>query len=97
MFGSDSQISNDAKSGLNGLDNFNYMKELAMDKVEYKNKKIEFEESSSPNISIDGETIQISKDADANAFNAAELPYGSFNSVKELAEAIVEKRLQHQQ
>ena len=64
-----------------------------MGKVEYKNKKIEFEESANPKISIDGEPIQVSHDADANEFNAGELPYRSFKSVKELAEAIVEQRL----
>ncbi len=68
-----------------------------MDKVEYKNKKIEFEESSNPKISIDGEPIQVSHDADANEFNAGELPYRSFKLVRELAEAIVEQRLQHEQ
>ncbi len=67
-----------------------------MDIVEYKNKKIELEESSNPKISIDGEPIQVSHDADANEFNAGELPYRSFKSVKELAEAIVEQRLQHE-
>lgn len=66
-----------------------------MDKNEYKNKKIEFEESSNPKVSIDGEPIQVSHDADANEFNAGELPYRCFKSVKELAEAIVEQRLQH--
>ncbi len=65
-----------------------------MGKVEYKNKKIEFEESSNPKVSIDGEPIQVSHDADANEFNAGELPYRSFKSVKELAEAIVDQRLQ---
>ncbi len=64
-----------------------------MDKFEYKNKKIEFEESANPKISIDGEQIQVSHDADANEFNAGELPYRSFKLVKELAEAIVEQRL----
>lgn len=67
-----------------------------MDKVEYKNKKIEFEESSNPKISIDGEPIQVSHDADANEFNAGELPYRSFKSVKELSEAIVEQRLENE-
>ncbi len=67
-----------------------------MDKFEFKNKKIEFEESSNPKISIDGEPIQVSHDADASEFNAGELPYRSFKSVKELAEAIVEQRLQHE-
>lgn len=65
-----------------------------METVEYKNKKIEFEESSNPKISIDGEPIQVSYDAAANEFNAGELPYRTFKSVKELAEAIVEQRLQ---
>ena len=65
-----------------------------METVEYKNKKIEFEESSNPKVSIDGEPIQVSCDADANEFNAGELPYRSFKSVKELAEAVVEQRLQ---
>ena len=67
-----------------------------MDKVEYKNKKIDFEESSNPKLSIDGEPIQVSHDADANEFNGGELPYRSFKLVKELAEAIVEQRLQHE-
>ncbi len=60
-----------------------------METTEYKNKKIEFEESSNPKISIDGEPIQVSHDVEANEFNAGELPYHSFKSVKELAEAIV--------
>ena len=65
-----------------------------MEAVEYKNKKIEFEESSNPKISIDGEPIQVSHDAEASEFDAGELPYRSFKSVRELAEAIVEQRLQ---
>ncbi len=68
-----------------------------MDKVEYKNKKVEFEESAVPKISIDGKPTQVSHDAEANRFNAGELPYRSFKSVKDLAEAIVEQRLQHEQ
>lgn len=67
-----------------------------MDKAEYKNKKIEFEETSSPTLSIDGEPIHILHDADANEFNAAELPYQSFKSVKKLAEEIVEQQLQQE-
>ena len=67
-----------------------------MDKFEHKNKKIEFEKSSNPKISIDGETIQVSHDAEANKFNAGELPYRSFNSVKELSVAIVEQRLENE-
>ena len=65
-----------------------------MDAFEYKSKKIELDESSNPKISIDEEPIQVSHDADANEFNAGELPYRSFKSVKELAEAVVEQRLQ---
>ena len=64
-----------------------------MGAFEYKNKRIEFEESSNPKISINEEPIQISHDADAREFNAGELPYRSFKSVKELAEAIVDQRL----
>ena len=64
-----------------------------MDKIEFKNKKIDYEESANPKISIDGEQIQVSHDADASEFNAGELPYRSFKSVRELAEAIVEQRL----
>ena len=67
-----------------------------MDAFEYKSKKIELDESSNPKISIDGEPIQVSHDADANVFNAGELPYRSFKSVKELAEEIVEQRLQYE-
>lgn len=65
-----------------------------METVEYKNKKIEFEESAHPKISIDGDSIQVSHDAEANEFNTGELPYHSFKSLKELAEAVVEQRLQ---
>ena len=68
-----------------------------MDNIEYKNKKIDFEQSSNPKISIDGDPIQVSHDVDANEFNAGELPYRSFKTVKELAKAIVEQRLQHEQ
>ncbi len=66
-----------------------------METVEYKNKKIEFEESSNPRISIEGKPTQVSHDAEAKAFNGGELPYRTFKSVKELAEAIVEQRLQN--
>ena len=65
-----------------------------METTEYKNKKIDFEESSNPKILIDGESTQVSRDADADEFNAGELPYRSFKTVRELAEAIVEQRLQ---
>jgi hypothetical protein len=67
-----------------------------MDEVEYKNKKIEFEESSDPKIIIDGEPVQVSCDAGAHEFNAGELPYRSFKSVQDLAKAIVEARLQRE-
>ena len=68
-----------------------------MDKFEHKEKMIEFEESPNPKISIDGEPTQVSHDADANTFNAGELPYRTYKSVKELAEEIVEQRLQYEQ
>lgn len=68
-----------------------------MDKVEYKNKTIEYEESLNPKLLIDGEPLQISHDEDAKVFNIEELPYHSFKSVKELAEEIVERRLQHEE
>lgn len=65
-----------------------------MENIQYKKSKIETEESSSPTISIDGESVQTSQDADAGEFTAGEIPYRSFNSVKQLAEAIVDQRLQ---
>lgn len=58
----------------------------------YENARIEFEESASPRIMIDGEPIQVSWDADAQEFNAGELPYRSFGSVEEVAKAIVDQR-----
>ena len=67
-------------------------KELVMEQVEYKNKRIEFEESSNPKIVIDGQAVAASHDAEAKEFSAGELPYRVFNSVKELAEAIVDRR-----
>ena len=67
-----------------------------MDNYEFKSKKIELEESSNPKVSIDGESVQVSHDSDANEFNTAELAYQSFGSVKDLAEAIVEQRLQNE-
>ena len=66
-----------------------------MDKFEYKKKSIEFEESSNPKISIDGEAIHVRLDDDANEFHAGELPYRSFKSVKELAEQFVEELIRH--
>ena len=65
-----------------------------MHKTEYKSKKIEYEESSAPKISIDDEPVQVSLDSDAGEYNAGELPYRSFKTVKELAEAVVDQRLQ---
>jgi len=65
-----------------------------MEKIEYKNSKIEFEESSNPEISIDGKTIQVSLDSEAQSFSTAELPYYSFETMSKLAEAIVDQRLQ---
>ena len=67
-----------------------------MDNIEYRNKRIELEESSNPKITIDGEPVQVSHDAEANEFNAGELPYRSFMSVKALAEAIVEHRMREE-
>lgn len=66
-----------------------------MEKIEYRNKKIEFEESLNPEIRIDGKPVQVNYDSDANTFNAGELPYRSFESVKELAKAIVEQSFQN--
>ena len=65
-----------------------------MKNIQFKDSKIEFEESSKPKLKIDGESVQTSHDADADEFNTGELPYRSFNSVKQLAEAIVDQRLQ---
>ncbi len=68
-----------------------------MDKYEFKNMAIELEESSNPKISIDGKPIHVRHDEDANEFNASELPYRSFESVKDLAEELVEQLIQHEQ
>jgi len=65
-----------------------------MEEIEYKKAKIEFEESSNPIILINGKTIQVSQDPEAQSFNSAELPYHSFESTSKLAEAIVDQRLQ---
>ena len=67
-----------------------------MSSVEYKNKKIDFEESSNPKLSIDEKPIQVCHDADARKFNTGELPYHTFNSVEELAKEIVVQRLQQE-
>ena len=64
-----------------------------MNELLYNTSKIEFEESANPKITIDGEPIQVSRDADAGEFNAGEIPYSSFESVEEVAKAIVEQRL----
>ena len=63
-----------------------------MDTFEHKGKKIEFEESSNPKVSIEGEAVRVSLDVEAESYNSAEVPYRTFKSVKELAEAIVEQR-----
>ncbi|KKL05219.1 hypothetical protein LCGC14_2608240 [marine sediment metagenome] len=65
-----------------------------MHKTDYKSKKIEYEESTAPKIVIDDEPVQVSHDSDAGEYNAGELPYRSFKTVKELAEAVVDQRLQ---
>ena len=64
-----------------------------MNELLYKTSKIEFEETANPKIAIDGEPVQVSRDADAGDFNAGELPYSSFESVEEVAKAIVDQRL----
>ena len=64
-----------------------------MESFSFRNKEIEIEESSSPSISIDGESIQVSHDAEAGEFNSGELPYQSFETVRKLAEAIVVEQL----
>ena len=65
-----------------------------MEEISYKEKKIEIEESAGLKVSIDGVPVQVSQDVEAKEFNAGELPYRSFKSLKELAEAIVDQRLQ---
>ena len=65
-----------------------------MHKTEYKNKKIEYEESKEPKVVIDDDPVDVSHDTDADAYNSGELPYRTFKSVKELAEAVVDQRLQ---
>ena len=65
-----------------------------MKNIQYKDIKIEFDESSKPKLTIDGEFVQASHDTDAGEFTTGELPYRSFNSVQQLAEAIVDQRLQ---
>ena len=63
-----------------------------MDKFEHKGKKVEIEESSNPKVSIEGEAVRVSLDVESKSYGSAEVPYRSFDSVKELAEAIVEQR-----
>ncbi len=65
-----------------------------MEEISYKEKKIEIEESAGLKVSIDGQSVHVSEDVEAKEFNSGELPYRSFKSLKELAEAIVDQRLQ---
>lgn len=65
-----------------------------MDKVTYKNRNVEYEATPTPKIQIDEKSVQVGHDPEANEYNAVELPYRSFKSVKELAEAIVDQRAQ---
>ena len=65
-----------------------------MSKYEYKSKQIEFEESANPKLSIDGKSAYVSYDVEAKNYLAAELPYHTFGSPKEVAEAIVDHRSQ---
>ena len=67
-----------------------------MGNITYKECKIALKETSKPELSIDGETVQVSKDAEADSYNSGELPYQTFGSVKEIAEAIVDQRLASQ-
>ena len=64
-----------------------------MGNITYKDCKIELTESSKPELAIDGESVQVSKDVEADSYNSDELPYQTFGSVKEIAEAIIDQRL----
>ena len=66
------------------------------DIMEYKGKKIEFEESSEPSLSLNGKPVEVSYDMEAETFNSWEFPYQTFQSVKELAEALVDQQEQEE-
>jgi hypothetical protein len=68
-----------------------------MNKINYKNKSLEFEYSPTPKLFIDGELIEISRDEDANQFNSGELPYQSFDSLEQLAENVTDHILMEEQ
>lgn len=67
-----------------------------MGNITYKDCKILLKDSAKPELSIDGESIQVSKDVEADSYNSGELPYQAFGSVKEIAEAVVDQRLASQ-
>lgn len=67
-----------------------------MGNITYKDCKILLKDSAKPELSIDGESIQVSKDVEADSYNSGELPYQAFGSVKEIAEVVVDQRLASQ-
>lgn len=62
-----------------------------MDTFEYKGRTIELEEGPGPRLSIDGEPTEVSHDAAADSYNSATLPYRTFDSVRKVAEAIIDQ------
>lgn len=64
-----------------------------MQSAEYKNRKLEFEESATPKLKIDGHPVDVGRDPDAREYFATQLPYRTFGSLKQLAEAAVDQGL----
>ncbi len=63
-----------------------------MTQSEYEGAQIEIDAAGEGSVTIDGNTIDVKRDEEANAFNTVELPYRTFSSLEDLARAVIDQR-----
>ena len=64
-----------------------------MNALNYQDTQIMFEESSSPKLLISGKETPVSIDPESKECYSDELPYCTFQSIQDLAQALVDNRL----
>ena len=69
---------------------------MSTEEETYKGKKIVIKlDGKVPNLIVDNENIRVSVDVEAKKFFAYSLlPYTKFNSLKELAEALIDSKME---
>ena len=63
-----------------------------MTQSEYEGAQIEIDAAGEGSVTIDGNTIDVKRDEEANTFNTVELPYRTFSSLEDLAQAVIDQR-----